>query len=65
MPTKTSLHEGPPAGSGLGDSADSFLREVAAVSEERAAPTPLREGDVLADRFVIERLAGHGGMGTV
>jgi hypothetical protein len=65
MPTKTSLHEGPPAGSGLCDSADSFLREVAAVSEERDAPTPLREGDVLADRFVIERLAGHGGMGTV
>ena len=65
MAIETSLSKG----SALGDSADSFLREAAAVADpatgERDAPTLLTEGDVLAERFVIERLAGRGGMGAV
>jgi hypothetical protein len=47
-------------------SADSFLREAAAVSDPRtgetASPARLKEGEILADRFVIEGLAGRGGM---
>ena len=48
--------------------ADSFLREVAAVSEPAGGDYPplrLTAGDVLSDRFIVERLAGSGGMGAV
>jgi hypothetical protein len=46
--------------------ADSFLRDAAAVSEPAFAPPPrLRAGEVLSERFVVERLAGSGGMGAV
>lgn len=52
-----------------GDSADSFLRDAAAISDFAAGerfPSPrLREGEVLSERFVIERQAGSGGMGAV
>ncbi|HXX66922.1 MAG TPA: serine/threonine-protein kinase [Polyangiaceae bacterium] len=48
---------------------DSFLREVAAIpeplAEEPNASRSLREGDLLSDRFIIERLAGRGGMGII
>jgi len=47
---------------------DSFLREVAAVSEPEGGERPtlrLSAGDVLSERFVVERLAGSGGMGAV
>jgi tetratricopeptide (TPR) repeat protein len=33
--------------------------------EERSTPSRLNIGDIVSDRFVIERLAGSGGMGTV
>jgi hypothetical protein len=49
--------------------ADSFLREVAGPAEREAAgrhpPPLLSAGEVVCDRFVIERLAGSGGMGAV
>ncbi|MGO9836758.1 MAG: serine/threonine-protein kinase PknK [Polyangiaceae bacterium] len=48
--------------------ADSFLREAAAVSEPTGGEYPplgLTAGDVLSERFVVERLAGSGGMGAV
>lgn len=58
-----------PAASSIGDSVDSFLREVAALSDPTAAAmvvSPrLREGEVLSERFVVERIAGSGGMGAV
>jgi tetratricopeptide (TPR) repeat protein len=48
---------------------DTFLREAAAISEpatdELLPQARLHAGDVLSDRFVIERLAGAGGMGAV
>src|SRR5260221_10569902 len=48
------------------DSVDSLLREAAAISEPlgpvRPGPMP---GEVLVDRFVIQRRAGSGGMGTI
>jgi eukaryotic-like serine/threonine-protein kinase len=51
------------------DSVDSFLREVANVSESMlslAMPTPpLDAGELVGDRFRIEALAGRGGMGSV
>jgi hypothetical protein len=69
VPTKTSLFTAPEEGSGIRDAADSFLREAAAVSDPATSDafpaTRLKESDVLADRFVIERLAGRGGMGAV
>ncbi len=50
-------------------SASSFLREAAAVFDPSTGDVTmavrLQEGDVLADRFVIEHLAGRGGMGAV
>jgi serine/threonine protein kinase len=52
-----------------GDSADSFLREAAAISEPTSSePLPagrLPAGEVVGERFRIERLAGTGGMGAV
>jgi hypothetical protein len=53
-----------------GDSADSLLRKVVEdvdplTGESSFAPPTLREGDVLANRFIVERFAGRGGMGTV
>ena len=49
------------------DSADSFLREAAAIDDLSmdAIAARLTEGEVVADRFVVERLAGRGGMGVV
>ena len=49
------------------DSADSFLREAAAIDDLSmdAIAARLTEGEVVADRFVVERLAGRGGMGAV
>jgi serine/threonine protein kinase len=46
---------------------DSFLREVAGASapEGECPPLQLNAGDVLSERFVVERLAGSGGMGAV
>jgi eukaryotic-like serine/threonine-protein kinase len=66
MPIEPSLPAQPTES--LDDSADSFLREAAAVSDPsmgEAVRPSLTAGDVLADRFVIERLAGRGGMGAV
>ena len=63
MPPNESRH-----GSGDG-SADSFLREVAGLPDPSAGrgslAIRLQPGEVIADRFVIQRLAGRGGMGTV
>src|SRR5271170_4278865 len=45
-----------------------FLREAAAISDPGTGEvfaTRLSPGQVLSDRFVIERLAGSGGMGAV
>ena len=49
------------------DSADSFLREAAAIDDLSmdAIAARLKEGEVVAERFVVERLAGRGGMGAV
>jgi serine/threonine protein kinase len=51
------------------DSVDSFLREAAAISEpvsdEASAVTVLEAGEVVGERFRIERFAGSGGMGAV
>jgi hypothetical protein len=48
---------------------DSFLREAAAISEVGAVEPPpdgrLVPGEVVGERFRIERLAGTGGMGAV
>ena len=60
----------PPPQGGAGeptDSVDSFLREAAAISEAgEALPTGrLAPGEMLGERFRIERLAGTGGMGAV
>jgi hypothetical protein len=48
---------------------DSFLRDAAAVSDVGADQAillaRLKEGDLVADRFIIERPAGRGGMGAV
>ncbi len=69
MPTELLVPSPVSEAAGGRDSADSFLREVAATPlaemGEGGAHEPLREGDVLSDRFAIERLAGSGGMGTV
>jgi eukaryotic-like serine/threonine-protein kinase len=52
-----------------GSSESAFLREAVAISDpatgEVYALARLKAGDVLSDRFAIERLAGSGGMGTV
>jgi serine/threonine protein kinase len=52
-----------------GDSADSFLREAAAISDvaldEPALLPSLGIGELVADRFLVEARAGSGGMGTV
>jgi hypothetical protein len=48
--------------------ADSFLRQVAGAegaAAESHALMQLLAGDIVSDRFVIERLAGRGGMGVV
>ncbi len=47
---------------------DAVVRDVAdrlPSPPEPYVPTRLKAGDVLSDRFVIDRLAGSGGMGTV
>jgi serine/threonine protein kinase len=47
---------------------DSFLREVAGVSEPEGDECPrprMNAGDVLSGRFVVEGLASSGGMGAV
>jgi len=66
----TESSEGEPGDAGdAGDTTDTFLRQVAAVTDavaSEATPVlPLDPGEVVGDRFVIERPAGHGGMGTV
>ena len=53
-----------------GGSSDSgFLREAVAISEPATGEiytlTRLKAGEVLSDRFAIERLAGSGGMRAV
>jgi eukaryotic-like serine/threonine-protein kinase len=69
MPIEPSPSAQPTDGSDVLDSADSFLRDAAAISDVGAGQAillaSLKEGDLLADRFVIERLAGRGGMGAV
>jgi eukaryotic-like serine/threonine-protein kinase len=51
------------------ESVDSFLREAAAISQPGAGEAlpagRLRAGDLVGERFRIERLAGSGGMGAV
>jgi len=50
------------------DAVDSFLREAVHLSEpapDVLAQLKLSPGHVLSDRFVIQRLAGRGGMGTI
>jgi serine/threonine protein kinase len=50
------------------DSIDSFIRAAGALSEPAAGDAlllPLENGALLADRFLIERLADSGGMGAV
>ena len=50
------------------ESVDSFLREAAAISEPGAGELPaarLESGQIVGERFRIERLAGTGGMGAV
>jgi hypothetical protein len=68
MPTDVSLPEDAKDGSGTRDSVASLLRKAAAISdptgEELAFPC-LAAGELVAERFRIERLAGRGGMGTV
>jgi hypothetical protein len=46
---------------------DAVVRDVPTDSSppEPYVPTRLKGGDVLSDRFVVERLAGSGGMGAV
>jgi hypothetical protein len=47
---------------------DAFIRETAAISEPNAddlPPVRLKQAELFADRFVLERMAGHGGMGAV
>ncbi|HSY22638.1 MAG TPA: protein kinase [Polyangiaceae bacterium] len=54
---------------GTDDSIDTFLREAAAIAdsgiEESLVRISLVPGELLADRFLVERLAGRGGMGAV
>jgi eukaryotic-like serine/threonine-protein kinase len=49
------------------ESVDSLLREAVAISEPAhvALSFALMPGDVLAERFVVERLASSGGMGAI
>jgi hypothetical protein len=50
------------------DPVDSLRRAAAAVSDPATGESTLvalKQGDVLGDRFVIEHLAGRGGMGAV
>ncbi len=68
VPTEPPSSSSPAPDSGIQDSADSFLQEVAAVTDpslEAVVPPRLQASDVIADRFVVERLAGRGGMGAV
>lgn len=56
----------PPGGSDEADYADSLLREAVDISEPSArVALGLVPGDVLLDRFIVERLAGKGGMGAI
>jgi serine/threonine protein kinase len=49
-----------------GDTVDSFLREAAAVTDPSSLPAGrLAAGEVVGERFRIQRLAGTGGMGAV
>src|SRR5580658_1733513 len=69
MPTGTASPTQPSDGLGALDSAVSFMRAAAAISDPSpdalARATRLRDGEVIGDRFVIDRLAGRGGMGAV
>src|SRR5580704_5350401 len=77
MPPEATPPTLPSEGASTDDSKDSFVREAVAAADpaKPAAPDPARgesfvapsltANDVLADRFVIESLAGRGGMGTV
>jgi serine/threonine protein kinase len=51
------------------DSVDSFIRDVAEISEPASIRTgdavPLETGEMVGDRFRIERRHGRGGMGSV
>jgi hypothetical protein len=67
-------NEAPPSGgtadeSGVQAPAGSILREAVEASDRllgKVLPTPrLGKGEILSERFVIESLAGCGGMGTV
>jgi serine/threonine protein kinase len=44
---------------------DALLREIARAPDSSPPIAPYRRGEVLADRFEIDRLAGAGGMGVV
>jgi tetratricopeptide (TPR) repeat protein len=59
----------PSEGGGSQDPADSFMRQAAVSSphslDEFVPPVPLRPGEVIGDRFVVERRASQGGMGVV
>jgi tetratricopeptide (TPR) repeat protein len=61
------LREPPENGPETEDVPASIARRVVATSNPAQTPSPARleAGDVLADRFAIERLAGRGGMGAV
>jgi hypothetical protein len=69
MPIDASPPEWSAEGSDEHGTADSFIRAVAEAPYETTAETPpplcLQAGDLVSDRFVIERLAGSGGMGAV
>ena len=69
MPNEDGSTLGSPEGSDTEDFAGSLLRDVAAISEvrtgEELVSPALVPGDVVADQFVVEQVAGSGGMGTV
>src|SRR5580704_554950 len=69
MPDYTLDSPGPARDIPNGASNGPLIRDVAALSEsaapERYGSPRLKAGDVLSNRFVIDRLAGGGGMGTV
>jgi eukaryotic-like serine/threonine-protein kinase len=67
--TETSVAGQSGENGGVENTADSFLNEAARLSDPRDAPlsraASLERGDIVADRFVIQRMAGRGGMGIV
>ena len=69
MPDYTLDSAGPAKGHDNGAPNGPLIRHAAPLSEpaapERYGTPRLKPGDVLSNRFVIDRLAGSGGMGTV